>query len=47
VGSLGWIRIWSLQGADKLGVCPNSKDLEEGVEGIEVNWFLGGQGFGG
>ena len=32
-------------GADQLGVCPSSKDQAEGVEGMEREWYSGGQEF--
>ena len=32
-------------GADQLGVCPSREDQVEEMEGKEVKWYLGGQGF--
>ena len=32
-------------GADQLGFFPSRKDWEERLEGREVEWCLGGQGF--
>lgn len=32
-------------GADRLGVCPSSKDQAERVQGTEGEWYLRGQRF--